>query len=206
MNGFWYDPIAHRYYYFGKPIPSVTQALIHGGEIETKWYADGAADRGRQVHAFTEVFDLRRKKRTAEIGTPQWLAQLLKQADLDGISGECDAYVKFVRDHAPIYTGIEQPGLHKTLRYGGRADRNVGVLFGLPGRLEIKTGQPAHWHGLQLSGYQRMDPRGCRWVLYLRGNGTFKIVRLTRADDDRDFLRALQETWKVWPQQLAHGA
>lgn len=188
----FYDPVDHSYRLDGQRVPSVTQILIQTGRIETKWFRDGAADRGRRVHAACMVLD--------ELGTLRW-------QDLDPeIGAEVEAYAAFKRDCRPMYDGIERAFWHRTLQYGGRPDRSCQTLFSGRATLELKTGQEADWHGLQLAGYERLRPRGARYAVYLKKTGRYQVRHYKKADDHREFIRALRDVWALWRQWAAEAA
>ena len=179
-----YDDTAHAYYLRGERVPSVTQILTLTGRIDTRWFNDAAADRGRRVHAWAQRIDERAPIVDAEIP--------------EEIGAEVEAYRGFVRDARPDYDGVERAFWHPILRYGGRPDRACRRLFGTRATLELKTGAEYDWHGLQLAGYERLRPVGARWAVYLQSNGRYKVRQHTRADDHQEFLRALRDVWSRW--------
>lgn len=184
----YYREADHSYWMGRAHWPSVTQSLVRYGLIDTRWFADGAADRGRLVHAWAEQIDL---------------AQIDERMIPDAIGGYVEAYRQFLRDCQPEYDSIEQPYWNMQLRYGARPDRGCRRLFGGPATLELKSGDEAEWHGVQLAGYERARPKGARWVVYLGKNGRHRIRQCRRADDHRDFIMALADTWANWmPQRL----
>lgn len=184
-SGDYYDPAGHRYVMDGRPVPSVTQLLKVAGIIDTAFLNDDAAlRRGTLVHQHCEWVD--KEHRLAHgIAT----APIVKPID-----GYINAYAGFVRDHAPRYTHVEVGLLHATLRFGGRPDRICADLAGQgPAVLEIKTGSPAAWHGVQLAAYQMLFPTGSRWVVYLKPNGRYRLQRCTQAEDYGRFTQALAD-------------
>lgn len=191
-----YDEETHRYSMAGVSVPSVTQILTLAGHIETRWFNESAAERGRRVHAIAERIDRLQQGEGAAFS----------ERDVpEEIGGEVEAYCAFVRDYRPEYDGIERAFWHPTLRYGGRPDRSLRRLLGRGalGTLELKTGAEADWHGLQLAGYERLRPRGSRWVCYLGKNGRYKMRQVTKADDHMEFLRALRDVWATWAARTA---
>jgi hypothetical protein len=180
-----FDETTHRYYQGDLVVPGVTTVLKHGGLIDMRWFTDEARVRGTLVHELTHAVDA--------------------QLDLDtdtlafrgGVLGELDAYHRFLDDYRPVYRLIERAMFHPTLRYGGKPDRVCSVFLGRPAVLEIKTGQPSSWHGVQLAGYQLLEPTGARWVVYLKPNGRYQLAPAKRAEDYADFYRALREYWRV---------
>lgn len=181
----YYDPVGHRYVMDGQPVPSVTQTLKAAGIIDTTFLNNRAAlERGTFVHQRCEWIDKERK-----------LARGISVAPIERwFDGYENAYAKFLIDHAPRYTHVEVGLLHPTLRFGGRPDRICADLAGQgPAILEIKTGSPAAWHGIQLAAYQLLFPTGSRWVVYLKPNGRYDLRRCTVADDYGRFLQALAD-------------
>jgi hypothetical protein len=189
--GDYYDPAGHRYVMGGRTVPSVTQVLKADGIIDTTFLNnEQALRRGTAVHKLCEWQDETRAR----------LGDIRRQAAGGmGIvdSGEvlscyARAYTQFLVDHAPRYTHVEVGLLHGTLRFGGRPDRICADLAGQgPAVLELKTGSPAPWHGVQLAAYQLLFPTGARWVCYLKPNGRYDLRRCTNAADYQTFLGAL---------------
>lgn len=187
-RGFYYDTESHVYHIGRTRVPSVTQALVETGRIETRWFNEGAAERGRAVHRFTVVLDA--------LGT-------LKGHDVPGdIGAEVEAYRAFRKDCRPTFVATEQARWHVLKRFAGRPDRIVGLLAGVPGGvLEIKTGEEAEWHEFQTAGYVQLEAavsraaNGPRWALYLGKNARYKLRRLKNPRAHPEFDRALWETW-----------
>jgi len=185
ISGDYFCPNTHRYYLAGREVPGVTTILKRAGIIDTTFLNNEAAlRRGTAVHAHCEWVDSK----------PRALALVLaKRDDIESpMSGYERAYCRFIRDAKPIYTHVEAGLLHASLRYGGRTDRVCANLVDQgPAVLEIKTGQPADWHGVQLAGYQLLFPTGSRWVVYLSPRGNYSLRRCTNAADYTTFLAAL---------------
>lgn len=184
--GDYFDPNTHRYYLDGREVPGVTTLLKANGTIDTTFLRNTAAlARGTAVHKQCEEMDAQ----TNALGRafPFARASLAVDSPMDGYAR---AYARFLRDCRPIYTHVEAGLLHATLRYGGRTDRICADLGDRgPAVLEIKTGVPADWHGVQLAGYQLLFPTGSRWVVYLSPRGNYSIKR---CDDARDYDRFMQ--------------
>src|SRR3954452_7906298 len=45
-----FDPCSHAYYFRGRRLISVTQAIQAAGLIRSEWYTEAARQRGRAVH------------------------------------------------------------------------------------------------------------------------------------------------------------
>lgn len=180
-SGSVYRNADHTYWYAGQRIPSVTGAINAAGLVDARWFTPAARDKGTAVHAFTEWLDRR---------LPVDVAPMIAV-------GECQAYRKFLDDYGPVWAtdGIESARVHTTRLYGGKADRYADDLLGGPAVLEIKTGAPSSWHGVQLAGYQGLRPTGARFVLYLRPDGTYRLIRCRELSDYRTFAEALEAAW-----------
>lgn len=188
LIGDYYEPEGHRYFLGGREVPGVTSVLKEAGVIDATFLRNREAlARGSRVHSACEAIDLCRR---AGLRTD---ATIVSDRLRPGEQGYADAYAAFVRDHAPKYSHVEVGLLHATLRFGGRPDRICAYLGGGPAILELKTGHPAPWHGVQLAAYQMLFPTGSRWVVYLRDDGRYAIRRMTGADDYQTFLSALDD-------------
>jgi hypothetical protein len=150
----------------GTPLISVTQVLGVAGKIEDRWFTPESAERGSCVHAMTERFDQ---------GLPLTMP--------DEWAGYLDAYATFLAIVRPVYAGSEVSVVSNELGLAGRIDRVCSSIFGAPGLLDFKTGEPQPWHGQQLSFYNLLKPTGARWACYLRADGKY---RLRQYDDPAD--------------------
>jgi hypothetical protein len=152
----------------GVPLISVTQILGLAGRIDSQWFTPESARRGQIVHDLTEVFDR---------GDP-----LEVPPDL---MGYIEAYTAFVATVRPVYVESEVRVTNAALGVGGRIDRVCGDLWGAPGILDFKTGDPQPWHGSQLAFYNFLRPTGPRWGCYLGANGRFKLKQYDDPNDHR---------------------
>ena len=109
----------------------------------------------------------------------------------------CFAYERFLREHDVRYTHIEQVLWHEKLFYAGTVDR-IGILDGERVILDIKSGRNEPWHGIQLSAYELMLPyeHSRRVGLYLRPNGTYRLVEYYLTEEYGVWLTAL-EAWRI---------
>lgn len=126
-------------------------AVLHG---ETK-YSTSAAQRGTDLH---DLFAVALGHQAGWCGAP---------VVPDAYAPHMAAIQDFLRDHAPHVLAIEKAYAHPSLPYAGTIDclvrlgRETGVL-------DLKTGQAARWHAVQVEAYRRMiDPRLKGWLLYL---------------------------------------
>ena len=179
MSIFTFDPQSHSYFLDGVQIPGVTRVLREAGLVPNYGGFSGPQYRGLHVHTACEYLDLN---------------------DLDWSSvhpdyiGYVRAWDRFKKESGFNPTLIEYQSWHKLYRYGGTLDRR-GSLNGSHFILEIKTGYPAAWHALQLSGYKMFG--GDDWVLdrrgavYLKEDGSYSLKEFNDPSDDGVFLSAL---------------
>ena len=163
----------------GTPLISVTQVLELRGRIDKNWFTPESAARGSAVHELTEVFDMDTK--LAGFTCPE------------AYRGYLAAYAAFIKTMRPVYHATEVKVTNDLLGLGGRIDR-IAEMFGQHGLLDLKTGQPSPWHGMQLAAYNVLRPTGCRWALYLRDNGTYRLKDYTDPIDHRRFMADLAAT------------
>lgn len=174
--GLRYDDQEHKYFIDSRPIISVTNTIREAG-LSDYGFSDGSAmDRGTAIHTVTELFD-KGALNVERIDNPL----------LPYFSG----YLAFLEDHKPTFLAIEELVGHSTYGYAGRLDRRL-ILGDHETVLDIKTGQPAAWHGLQTAAYAKCIPRPCRRVsLLLSDNGSYKLNYHTNEDDWGVFRAAL---------------
>ena len=183
----------HSYWYDGVRVPGVSEIIDGVGLMDpaakqhyTKFYAD----RGTAVHKATELYDK---------GT-------LDESSLDPeIVGYVEAYKKFVAEHDPTWVEIEKRGFNKQLFYAGTLDRagflnEAGAVV-----LDIKTGQKAKWHVIQLALYamllvQNQNPNLKLYGLYLKGNSIYKLVDYT----DPDILKVAESCIRLYHWQRSN--
>jgi hypothetical protein len=185
----YYDPLGHAYYVDGRLWPSVTQALGCAGHIDRTWYTPESAVRGRLVHHVTAMLH--------DGPVPVDPA----------IAGYVQAYQRFLTETGAVMLAIETALWgHDGFRTAGQCDR-VAQLHQRIGILDIKSGDPADWHPLQLAAYARMyaDALGVpiaglhRWTLHVRADGTYRL-RGWPFDPvhEAKFNWALHQTWQRW--------
>ncbi len=167
-----FDEATHTYRLHGRVLPSVTTLI----KPLMPDYSHADPTVGSAVHRYTELYDL---------------ALLSEENIPDEFRGYLAAWIGFRanREFTPVH--IEERVYHSILGYAGTIDR-IGVVAdaGQPVLLDIKTGDPDPWHGVQLAGYclaaKRLgliDDEIERWGVYLRADGSFE-VRVY--DDPRD--------------------
>jgi len=167
----------------------VTQVLRRVGLIEDDFYTEESRIRGRYVH---QAIMYEEREGLDESSVDERLA------------GYVAAYRGFVRDVRPgRCLLLEQPLAHRLYEYAGTPDQ-IREIKGHLALLDHKTGQPAPWHGLQTAAYVELAyctadlwwtgataPRLRRYVLYLRPDGTYRLVEHTDWKDWKLFLAAL---------------
>lgn len=187
MTGLTFDEATHTYRFNGVVVPSVTQILKGVGLIdENRWATDWHMTRGRYIHKATELWDQGR-------------------LDMDSvdpeIAGYVQSYILFRATSANLeIKRIESRVHHELMWVAGTLDREI-ALNGCPALLDIKSGQPEPWHGLQLSGYALCC--GWEWThkrfgLYLKKDGSMaRLEEYTDPYDDKHFFSALDLfNWK----------
>jgi len=167
-------PDGHLYKWRGTAVPSVTQVI------------DGLL---RDYSGIPPQV----LKRAGELGTLVHLATALDaegKLDEDSVDPEVAPYVaawrKFLKDSGAKVLWSEQPMYHPLYGYAGTPDHGVKIN-GDVGILDKKTGIQSEADVVQTAAYYSMvlhnEPRkykqtlANRWALYLRKNGTYKLVR-----------------------------
>jgi len=174
-----FNPESHVYTLDGKTLPSVTTIIKEAGLIDTTWFTDGAATRGTYVHQATELLD----------------RDDLDETSLDpALVPYVDAYKRFKADTGFYISGIEKRIHNATYGYAGTLDR-VGKFPGdsIESIIDIKTGKPEKWHGLQLAAYRLClgNELRKRFGLYLSDSGIYRLERYTDRQDIQVFLACL---------------
>ena len=189
MPVFTFDPVGHVYALDGVQIPGVTSILKAAGLVPNYGGFGDAQLRGTRVHEACELMDLNDLDLDwIKINWPDsWFNRVL-------------AYQRFKVDTGFVPELIEYQTFHPVFRYGGTLDRR-GKLNGFDWILEIKTGPPEDWHGLQLSGYKilresdwKLDKRG---GLYLKEDGSYTFKEFSDPSDDYVFMASASVfNWK----------
>lgn len=137
---FRFDSETHTYWLGERRLPSPTGLIKEFGLYQYEdtptqiWYRD----RGSAVHKACELFDKRD----------------LDESTLDPeIVPYLEQYKAFLKVSGAQVLRNEEPAYHPTLMYAGTIDR-VYLLNGKPVVVDIKTGTPEPWHGIQLVAYK----------------------------------------------------
>lgn len=140
---------------------SVSQVceVVTGG----KGFADEyAMQRGTDVH---QIFALA-------------VGHLAGRCDAPDVPGEYAGYYQgilaWMEKVKPRPSSLERTMRHRVLPYAGTADY-IGSILEDFGVLDLKTGDPAAWHRLQIHAYQKMlDKAAKMWLLYISNDGRFQ--------------------------------
>jgi len=177
-----FDPDTHRYYLGGQLIPGVS-SVLKLAQLDARYrdpYEFATTETGTLVHKVLEDWDtgiLLRDEICIPDGTEPYLAAWRTFREAWGFT--------------PVF--IEERVWNTIHRYAGTVDR-IGTLGDEQWAVvDIKTGDPAPWHGLQLAAYlmaaqdRGMFPVGIpvprRIGVYLRANGTYAVEEY---EDGRD--------------------
>ena len=173
-----FDAEAHTYTWQGRVIPSVTTRIAAAGLLGAgaQFYTPASAARGTRVHLACAEYDHGR-------------AATLPETE----RGFLDSYTFWHQMMAPKWSHIEKPQYSVTHDTAGTADR-VGTLNGHPLIVDLKTGSPASWHGLQLAMYDLLyddvpPQRRRRLALSLRKDG--RLAQSVEYLDPADYALAL---------------
>lgn len=155
-----FDPDTHTYTVDGKTVPGVTTVLKAAGLVETRHHTEGSANRGSEIHEATSLID-------------QGVMSIDDWKD-DDIHPYLFAWEKFKKESGAEVVEIEQLLYHETLRYATMVDR---VLKGSAGRfiVDIKTGPPQSWHGIQLASNTALTGLKERVIVELKRKGDYRI-------------------------------
>ena len=92
----------------------------------------------------------------------------------DAIMGYVQSYIRFRQESPNVFIptdGIEKLVYNPTWNYAGTVDR-ICYVNQLNAIIDLKSGSPSRWHGLQLSGYSLALGGGFRrYGLYLKKDG-----------------------------------
>lgn len=161
------DRSAKRHYFddsetFGRWSVSQVCAVVSGG---CDYYKPGSAEKGQDIH---DIFAL-------SVGHANGLC------DAPDVPSEYAGYYRGVLEFIekkkprPLAHGIERCLKHATIPYAGRADF-IGMIADDFGVLDLKTGTPEKWHGVQVHGYQKMTDKAAKmWILYINAEGDINL-------------------------------
>jgi hypothetical protein len=177
--------IAHPKYYeiheeawdTPKEVPRVTSILHAAGCMGGQWWTPESRDRGTRVHLATRLLDE---------GKLNWAA--LRDDERPYV----EAWQAFKAENKVNILAVEEFLCDELYRYAGTCDRKAYIYFGrdtaLVWLLDIKTGTPDPWHGLQLAAYARLLQQSSaqnpyRAGVYLQPNGRYKFAEYSDPTD-----------------------
>lgn len=174
----------HEYRWNGAVVPGVTSLLkpIHDFSGVPADVLRNAQERGTYVHRMTELYDL---------------GQLDEAANAEVADGLYARYLigwkKFLGDHEPNWSEIEEMGYSKLYGYCGTWDRAGRLGKRRAGRwlIDIKTSiEPADAWGVQVAAYRQLrmekDPQSAldrRGTVQLNADGTYELIEWTKPDE-----------------------
>lgn len=179
-----YDPTSHRYYADSHEVPGVSYILRRVGLCSDRYLSREAMDRGTRVHLACELYD-----------SGQLNGASLTYEERAYASG----WQSFVAECAPQITAIEQRVVSPDRWWAGCVDR-VATVHGRETIIDLKTGQAAPWHAIQLAGYAATFPRPYphRMAVYLSPTGTYKVEHFTERADFAAWAAAVDLVWWMW--------
>lgn len=186
-----FNEATHTYWYDGLNVPGVSEIIEGAGLTDAnakQHYTKFHADRGTAVHKACELLD----------------KGILDESSLDPeIEGYVEAYKKFLKEYEPGWVEIEKRGFNKQLFYAGTLDRAGFLTDSGAAVLDIKTGQKAKWHAIQLALYamllvENQTPNTNLYGLYLKRDGSFKAKRDLIDYTDPEIFRVAEAATRLY--------
>lgn len=175
----------HVYTVGGQRALSITQLLTVSGEADDEFFTEESGVRGTIVHRLTADLDLG----AADLATDGGIYRpyLL-------------AYAEALATLRPQWSSIEEPFIHRQLRFAGTPDR-VGLVRGAQTVAEIKSGEFSKAHQTQtamqailVADSLSLPPELIqRMAIYLKPTGRVKVEL---HPDPADFSRAREIIYK----------
>lgn len=178
----------HEYFFNGRKVPSVTGILKEVGLIDDEWFTEEARERGKAVHAATELLDR-------------------DDLDWDSLHPKIEPYVKayqnFKKDTGFIPELIEHRVYNHDYNYAGTLDRTGIFPNGEKVILDIKSGPISGWAALQVAAYDYcLAQARQRMALQLKNDGTYKVKSFKGLNDINIFVSAaVIVNWKLNQQK-----
>jgi hypothetical protein len=173
-----FDPIAHRYYFGGAPVPNVTAVLEGAGLINYDFLGERREfylARGRAVHLATQSDD--RNGLAEDSVNPEVLGYL-------------HAWRGFKRDYGFTPHLIEHKVFHTQFKYAGTVDRFGSIRGGTKIIIDIKSGIAPDAVRYQLAAYAgclRHPRTRLRWCVELHADDGYRVIPFETSDYQRDF-------------------
>lgn len=186
-SGLSFDPVEHRYWLDGRPVPSVTQVLAGAGLVDWTYCNDYARERGSLVHKAVAI-ELR--------GGLDWSS--VPEEFHPYISAELQA----IEDLGAEVVDSERLLVSKLHGCAGTLDRVVRVNGDL-WLWDLKTGPVVPAYALQTAAYADMYQEETaqrikrRYGLRANSDGTYELIPFTDRQDIVNFHAALRVVqWK----------
>lgn len=185
---FRFDADTHEYLSVetGEVFPHITGMLERTGWIDDRFYSEESSARGIAVHRLTADYDL---------GS-------LDVASCTSIfRGYLLGHVAAVSIVQPGWLAVEEPLVHRTLRFGGRPDRDCYITNRLRAVWEVKSGVPDRAHQVQtamqailVADLDGLPPDSIgRFCCYLKGKGKYKVEQHRSRRDFDEAYRVIRE-------------
>ena len=176
MGALTFDEPTHTYRDGDRLIAGVTDVIRAAGLMPSMAFVPHSAlDRGRYVHR----------------AIAWWLEGALDETNLDPeIVPRLDAYKLFRSDVGDRLSVIEWETPRMLSTFAGTPDQVV-MLDGVRTVIDLKCGGTEPWHAIQGSAYQHLTESAARAGLYLRPNGTYRLVPWKDRQDWPQFQAAL---------------
>lgn len=181
-----FDPATHVYRLGDRELPSVTTVLKEAGLIDDSFYTPEAALRGTVVHECCAIINMG--------------LEIDEDTIDDAARPYVDAYRRFLESVGERFQvdKVEHRVHSAAFGYAGTTDI-LGKFDRRPMVCDIKTGDPAPWHAVQLAGYAAaytVIPLE-RYCVYLNSDGEYGLRHYTDPSDRTAFLSAVAlVNWK----------
>ena len=182
MPNVTFEEQGHIYRIDGQRVLSVTQALDGAGLIDKRFYTEGGASRGDDVHYLCKLID-----------DGEDISHIIQE--FPHYQGYADAYNSFLDDTGVVHLLTEQIVYHIQARVAGRVDR-FSKLYERPAIIDLKSGAVEDWAAIQMAGYEyclsgmNVDlwtGNADRYALQLRKTGKYKLHHFKDRSDIRVF-------------------
>ena len=181
-----FDPVEHRYFYGEQEFLSL-HAVLEGAGLIPPMFDNGKMvfylSRGEAVHAACHFHDE-------------------ETLDEDTVGEDVRPYLAgwraFISESGYKVIEVERIFGNESIAAACRVDRIMDIGGGEEILVEIKTGQPAVWHGYQLAGQAVLSDRiGIpRIAVYLDGKGKYKRREWNDENDYDVFQAAVVIAWE----------